>query len=161
MKIYRMIIWFSVLLMVGEGIILADFDFVPINAQGQVLGDRTQTILAELERQTFPASYPLPKPKETAVTVETDDSQARAELAKPKAEPKSRAEGSEVDRLIGAFNDSASTVIVDGEKNVSGGEMPQVPELINKNKRVLLKRSLKELQKISDDINVSLIEDMP
>lgn len=59
MKIYHTVFWFSLLFIIGEGLLISDFDIAPIQGEtgGRVLGATTSLTLEEIGRRTYPATY--------------------------------------------------------------------------------------------------------
>ena len=74
MYIYKVIIWLSLLALIGEGVVLSGLNFIPHNgARGAVLGESTAQVLEELAYQRFPASY------YSDIASDTDDAGETAE----------------------------------------------------------------------------------
>jgi len=161
MNIYKTIMWFSVVLILGEGLLLSNFDFVPIKAAGQVLGETTEVWWEQIASRPYPASYysgdvaktlvsgqqekqdiTSPKDKTTALT----ENQNKPELS----ELKKDGSQTDLDQMIEFLNipSSQDFSLIQPEKST----IDVVSALINKNKRVYLKGVKKELDQIRQDL---------
>lgn len=158
MKPYRAIIWASFLLIIGEGIILSGFEFVPISLNpGAVLGDTTNSALEEIEAVKYPGSYYTPEMIESvsaSVVVpaeEGEETTAPSETATeilPEEEIREISEEQEnVDRLVEVLNTpslgetpQSSRPLFDPESQAS-----RVEQLMQKNERLYRERLIKEL----------------
>ncbi len=150
MKIYRAIIWISLLLVIVEVLVLSDFEIAPLKSEltGQVLGVSTDSILEDLANQSFPASYyTTPEAigdnflNPATATLSVDESApAMSESATaPLPQPE------DVDTMVEWLNGGGSaTARPDAPVDVAD----RVPSLINKNKRLYLQTLRREIDQI-------------
>lgn len=148
MQIYKNLIWFSALLIIGEGLVLSGFKFIPINAKdSRVLGESTNLWLEGIENQLFPASYYL-APSDDGL--QTDESLQNQEVNA--AAQNDHAKKSDLTQMIEFLN-----VPSDNELSIKtrqgSGDLDAISTLIDKNKRVYLKGIKNELDKISQGLD--------
>ncbi|HBH46896.1 MAG: hypothetical protein A2445_05785 [Candidatus Jacksonbacteria bacterium RIFOXYC2_FULL_44_29] len=170
MKVYQAIIWFSLLALIGEALVLSEFDFMPLGGsarQGQILGDSTNVVLEDIGSQNYPASYYL-EPVVLGATLEpealsaTDTAGAglsavtttEAEISETPvavAEPiqnsvEANAPSDDpVGQMLEVLNTPSSGESVAGRAQTSAADS-RVQMLIDKNKRFYLMNLQKELK---------------
>lgn len=158
MRIYRAIIWISLLLVIAEVLVLSDVKLAPLNPQpaGQVLGVSTSLALEELADLSFPASY-YTTPEAISDNF-LDSATATAMVDKPLATDLVAATATEsdavpaeqpadVDSMVEWLNDGESTV----SRSAAAAETAdRVPSLINKNKRLYLQTMRREIDQIKE-----------
>lgn len=162
MRVYQAIIWFSVLGIIGEGVILSGFDFVPLNAQGPgiVLGDTTTRVLEQVTKNQYPATYTIaPLERENVEDILANDTarigaEEGSDLISAE-EAASTGDGS-VDRMLEALNTQSpadkQAALFSSDPTPINTDGPQINNLILKNKRLYRKRLIKELDGIRKDL---------
>lgn len=174
MNVYKTIIWSSFLLIIIELLIISGFDIAPIDAQGLVLGENTSSILDDVSKQIFPATYYIDnshkdnntlktediengktgkdianvqknvqKKEKDTINVEDVDKQKAGSTDKSSVEDQD--EDIEINNLVEFLNSKQSASLTESNYKIQ--------DLINKNKRILLKRSIKELNKIKKGLS--------
>jgi hypothetical protein len=169
MKIYKTVIWLSIVTILGEGLLLSSFDFIPIKTAGMVLGESTEAWWEQIASQRFPASYYsgaaaktlLPEQKEQDIISSGNETGVlKKNQNKPKTnETQKDSPQEDLDKMIKFLN-------IQSGKNFSliqpeESAVDVVSALINKNKRVYLKDIKKELDKIQQDLGTSFANDVP
>jgi len=143
MKIYKAIIWFSVLFVIGEALILSGFEFIPPYGalQGQILGAKTSQLLTQLEEQLYPASYynksfieqnlkfDIPK---TSAKVQEKSNQEKQEIKSQKKNQSKSADikqekvlGQKIEKKIETVNQEVDQMINLLNSSVSGDDFYQ------------------------------------
>ncbi|MEK9165963.1 MAG: hypothetical protein AAB525_03880 [Patescibacteria group bacterium] len=162
MQIYKNLIWFSALLIIGEGLVLSGFEFIPINAKdSRVLGESTNIWLEGIENQLFPASYYLARSDNSLQTDDSLQDQENQNQGNNKEtaqdEPQETLDQStksgqtDLKQMIEFLNvpsDNELSIIKHGS-----GDLDAISTLIDKNKRVYLKGIKNELDKISQGLD--------
>ena len=171
-NLYRAIIWSSLLIVLGEGLILARFNFEPIRG-GEVLGENTFAFFDELENSRYPATYYVDLgPNEIDQTSEiigvSDFAQAQQEVAGDttaaladqrvvKEEPTQSASKEEVEtnKVMEALKPNSGII---ANKNADTRDYNRssadvVDALIRKNKRIYHTDIKKALERIGDTLD--------
>lgn len=158
MKIYKAIIWFSMLLIISEGLILTDFDFMSVDSnQGRVLGQSTDMVLEEVASRNYPASYYT---TEVAIDSVLAQDSMNAEPDTEATESDNSTDVAESSAPVETLDDVGTMVQILNTpalgdpltQTSTSNSIDKVRSLINKNKRFYLKSLQRELDEIREEL---------
>jgi hypothetical protein len=168
MKIYQATIWFSVLLILGEVLMLSDLEYVPLSAihAPRVLGETTNSVLETASKQLYPASYYT---TENLINAESNTSTSTTSTIPIKSEILNTISNSatttetnqettspettgELNRMVQFLNSEPVVGLEIKKETVSQFNIDKVQSLIYKNKTFYFTEIKKELEKIQEGL---------